>query len=65
MFFFFFFFFFFKKKKKKKKKTQVATVVSYYKNWMSKWPTVFDLAKADIEVVFTKRKDKFYLINSI
>lgn len=31
--------------------TQVATVVSYYKNWMSKWPTVFDLAKADIEDV--------------
>jgi len=31
-------------------KTQVATVVSYYNNWMSKWPTVFDLAKADIEV---------------
>jgi len=31
--------------------TQVATVVSYYNNWMSKWPTVFDLAKADIEEV--------------
>lgn len=32
-------------------KTQVATVVSYYKNWMSKWPTIFDLAKANIEDV--------------
>ncbi|ORX82152.1 DNA glycosylase [Anaeromyces robustus] len=31
--------------------TQVATVVSYYKNWISKWPTVFDLAKANIEDV--------------
>jgi A/G-specific adenine glycosylase len=30
--------------------TQVATVKSYYETWMAKWPTVYDLSKADIEV---------------
>ncbi|KAJ3203707.1 hypothetical protein HDU67_009983, partial [Dinochytrium kinnereticum] len=31
--------------------TQVATVISYYNTWMKKWPTIFDLAKADLEDV--------------
>ncbi|KAI8849781.1 DNA glycosylase [Chytridium lagenaria] len=31
--------------------TQVATVIEYYKKWMLKWPTVFDLAKAELEDV--------------
>ena len=31
--------------------TQVATVIPYYNTWMSKWPTISDLAKADIEDV--------------
>ncbi|KAJ3416237.1 hypothetical protein HDV05_002527 [Chytridiales sp. JEL 0842] len=31
--------------------TQVGTVKTFYENWMSKWPTVFDLAKADLEEV--------------
>lgn len=30
--------------------TRVATVVSYYTKWMAQWPTVQDLAAADIEV---------------
>ncbi|GJJ68256.1 A/G-specific adenine glycosylase [Entomortierella parvispora] len=31
--------------------TQVATVIPYYNTWMSKWPTINDLAAADIEDV--------------
>ncbi len=31
--------------------TQVSTVIPYYANWMNKWPTIHDLAKADIEDV--------------
>lgn len=31
--------------------TQVSTVTKYYIKWMKKWPTVHDLAKADIESV--------------
>jgi hypothetical protein len=30
--------------------TQVATVIAYWKRWIEKWPTIADLAKADIEV---------------
>ncbi|KAI9011425.1 DNA glycosylase, partial [Gaertneriomyces semiglobifer] len=29
--------------------TQVSTVIPYYNTWMSKWPTVWDLASADME----------------
>lgn len=29
--------------------TQVATVIPYYNTWMSKWPTINDLAEADLE----------------
>ncbi|KAF9575783.1 hypothetical protein EC968_001570 [Mortierella alpina] len=29
--------------------TQVATVIPYYNTWMAKWPTIADLAAADIE----------------
>ncbi|XP_036368441.1 adenine DNA glycosylase-like [Octopus sinensis] len=31
--------------------TQVVTVIDYYNRWMKKWPTVQDLARADIEEV--------------
>nr|XP_039262713.1 adenine DNA glycosylase-like [Styela clava] len=31
--------------------TRVATVIDYYKKWMLKWPTVHDLAKANMEEV--------------
>ena len=31
--------------------TQVATVIPYYNTWMSKWPTIADLAAADLEEV--------------
>jgi len=31
--------------------TQVETVKSYYLRWMSRFPTIFDLAKADVEQV--------------
>lgn len=30
--------------------TQVATVVPYYERWMKKWPTVYELASANLEV---------------
>lgn len=30
--------------------TQVATVIDYYKRWMEAFPTIYDLASADIEV---------------
>lgn len=31
--------------------TQVATVMSYFEKWISKWPTVADLSKATLEEV--------------
>ncbi|KAF9911934.1 hypothetical protein BX616_010457 [Lobosporangium transversale] len=31
--------------------TQVATVIPYYNTWMEKWPTIHDLAAADLEDV--------------
>ena len=31
--------------------TQVATVIDYWRRWMERWPTIADLAKADIEQV--------------
>ncbi|GLI59815.1 hypothetical protein VaNZ11_001782 [Volvox africanus] len=31
--------------------TQVATVIPYFKRWVAKWPTVADLAAADIDTV--------------
>ncbi|KAJ9120701.1 hypothetical protein QFC22_002632 [Naganishia vaughanmartiniae] len=31
--------------------TQVTTVIPYWKTWLLKWPTVADLAKADVEEV--------------
>ncbi|WWC89496.1 A/G-specific adenine glycosylase [Kwoniella dendrophila CBS 6074] len=31
--------------------TQVATVIAYWKRWIEKWPTIADLAKADVEEV--------------
>ena len=30
--------------------TQVATVIAYWKRWIERWPTIADLAKADVEV---------------
>jgi A/G-specific adenine glycosylase len=31
--------------------TQVATVIDYWKRWIARWPTVTDLARADVEEV--------------
>lgn len=31
--------------------TQVATVIDYWTRWIARWPTVQDLARADIEEV--------------
>ncbi|KAF9188044.1 hypothetical protein BGZ50_001560 [Haplosporangium sp. Z 11] len=31
--------------------TQVGTVIPYYNTWMTKWPTITDLANADLEDV--------------
>ncbi|KAJ3188610.1 hypothetical protein HDU85_004324 [Gaertneriomyces sp. JEL0708] len=31
--------------------TQVSTVIPYYNTWMSKWPTIWDLASADLEEI--------------
>lgn len=31
--------------------TQVATVIDYWNRWMAKWPTIADLAEADLEEV--------------
>ena len=31
--------------------TQVATVIEYYKKWISKWPTMQDLAQATLDEV--------------
>lgn len=31
--------------------TQVKTVLSYYKNWMQHWPTIFDLSQASLSEV--------------
>lgn len=30
--------------------TQVATVIAYWKKWIERWPTIADLAQADVEV---------------
>jgi adenine-specific DNA glycosylase len=46
-----------KKKKKKKKKTQVATVIDYYNRWMEAFPTIADLANADLEVAKKKKRE--------
>lgn len=40
-------------KKKVYKKTQVATVIGFYNRWMEAFPTIRDLANADIEKVNT------------
>jgi A/G-specific adenine glycosylase len=34
-------------------KTQVATVIDYYNRWMTAFPTIHSLAKADLEKVNT------------
>ncbi|KAI9139277.1 DNA glycosylase [Paraphysoderma sedebokerense] len=31
--------------------TQVSTVIDYYNKWMLKWPTIFDLADANLEEI--------------
>ncbi|KIR33639.1 A/G-specific adenine glycosylase [Cryptococcus deuterogattii MMRL2647] len=31
--------------------TQVTTVIAYWQKWMERWPTIGDLAKADVEEV--------------
>ncbi|ORX36845.1 DNA glycosylase [Kockovaella imperatae] len=31
--------------------TQVSTVIAYWNRWIAKWPTIADLAKADLEEV--------------
>ncbi|KAJ3330538.1 hypothetical protein HDU76_005440 [Blyttiomyces sp. JEL0837] len=31
--------------------TQIATMIPFYNKWMANWPTVYDLAKADLEDV--------------
>lgn len=33
--------------------TRVATVIDYWNRWMEKWPTIFDLAKADEDDVMS------------
>lgn len=40
--------------------TQVATVVEYYKRWIEAFPTVQDLARADIEQVQERWKGLGY-----
>lgn len=30
--------------------TRVQTVIAYYEKWMTKWPSISDLAKTTIEV---------------
>lgn len=32
--------------------TQVATVIPYFERWMKRWPSISDLASANIEVTF-------------
>lgn len=31
--------------------TQVATVIPYWRRWLERWPTLADLARADVEEV--------------
>ena len=31
--------------------TQVTTVIPYYNRWMKKFPTIQDVAKADIDII--------------
>lgn len=33
--------------------TRVQTVMEYYKRWMHKWPTIYDLAQASLEVILS------------
>lgn len=33
--------------------TRVQTVMEYYKRWMHKWPTIYDLAHASLEVILS------------
>lgn len=33
--------------------TRVATVIDYWNRWMAKWPTIYDLAKADEDEVMS------------
>ena len=33
--------------------TRVQTVMEYYKRWMHKWPTIYDLAQASLEVGYS------------
>ena len=33
------------------KQTQVTTVIPYYNRWMKKFPTIQDVAKADIDII--------------
>jgi len=32
--------------------TRVQTVIAYYNRWMQKWPTIYHLAQASLEVLF-------------
>ncbi|KAF2870821.1 DNA glycosylase [Massariosphaeria phaeospora] len=40
--------------------TRVLTVIPYFKNWISKWPTVYDLAQADHDEVLSVWKGLGY-----
>ena len=40
--------------------TRVSTVIPYFNNWISKWPTVQDLAKADHDEVMAAWKGLGY-----
>ncbi|KAI8075065.1 DNA glycosylase [Gongronella butleri] len=42
-----------KEVRKKEAKTQVATVIDYYNRWIEAFPTIYDLATADLEKVNT------------
>lgn len=33
--------------------TRVQTVMEYYKRWMHKWPTIYDLTQASLEVILS------------
>lgn len=33
--------------------TRVQTVMEYYRRWMHKWPTIYDLAQASLEVILS------------
>lgn len=44
--------------------TQVATVINYWKAWMAKWPTIADLANADLEEVNAAWRESFTWLTS-